>query len=64
VSSAGSSNGQAAQQVIVVEGGETYHREGCAMTSGTRARSTLTAAAAAEQGLRACPVCEPAATTA
>jgi hypothetical protein len=60
----GSPNGHGARAVVVVDGGETYHRDGCAMTGGSRELSTVTVEAATEQGLRACPVCEPATTTA
>jgi hypothetical protein len=57
-------NGHGSQHVVVVDGGETYHREGCALTGGSRAVSTVPVATATERGLRACPVCEPATTTA
>ena len=59
-----SPNGHGAREVVVVDGGETYHRDGCAMTGGSRELSTVTIEAATERGLRACPVCEPATTTA
>jgi len=47
-----------ASTFVAVEGGESFHRPGCAMAEGKDVRS-LDAGEAARQGLRACPLCEP-----
>lgn len=44
--------------VLVVPGGQRYHRAGCSLVAGKDA-STLTHAEAQERGLQACKVCEP-----
>jgi hypothetical protein len=45
--------------VVVVEGGETYHRATCAMVS-DRPTTVVAPVAASQRGLRPCPVCSPA----
>ncbi len=45
--------------VRVVEAGETFHRDGCTLVAG-KAAEDLDLTAAADRGLRPCPVCEPA----
>jgi hypothetical protein len=45
-------------ELVAVEGGETFHRVDCAMAAG-KAVDRVTVAAAAEQGLRPCPLCDP-----
>jgi hypothetical protein len=56
-----SSNGSGgpARRVLVVGGGETFHRPACEMVTGKDAEE-LTLAAARKRGLRPCPACEPA----
>lgn len=58
---AASDNGTAtpARKVVSVEGGELFHRSGCAMVQGKDAED-LTPAAARKRGLRPCPACAPA----
>ena len=58
ISSPTSSNGHA-HGVLVVEAGESFHRPGCALVAG-KSSTELDHAAASGQGLRPCPVCEPA----
>lgn len=62
---AAGTNGHHAAPValVAVEGGETYHREGCAMAHGKDVRS-VAAADVAALGLTPCPLCEPAPTAA
>ncbi len=50
-------------RVTVVEAGETYHTADCALVAG-KSTTTLEGATASAQGLRPCPVCEPAVTVA
>jgi len=47
-----------ARRVVAVEGGELFHRPGCAMVDGKDA-TELTPASAGKQGLRPCPACTP-----
>lgn len=49
--------------VTIVEAGETFHAPGCALVAG-KAATSLEATTASAQGLRPCPVCEPAVTLA
>lgn len=55
-------NGSAgpARRVLAVEGGELFHRSGCAMVEDKDAED-VTPAAARKRGLRPCPACTPAA---
>jgi hypothetical protein len=46
-------------RVLVVDGGETFHRASCAMVA-DRATTTVVHTVAAQRGLRPCPVCAPA----
>ena len=56
---ASSPNGsEEAVTVVAVEGGETFHRAGCAMAEGKTVEQ-LSASDASARGLRACPLCEP-----
>lgn len=48
-----------ARKVVAVEGGELFHRTGCAMVAGKDAEE-LTPATARKRGLRPCPACAPA----
>jgi hypothetical protein len=48
-----------ARRVVVVEGGELFHRAGCALVEG-KDTSEVTPTAARKQGLRPCPACAPA----
>jgi hypothetical protein len=58
-----SSNGHAvALELVAVEGGETFHRVDCAMAAGKDVVA-VTPDDAANQGLRPCPLCEPAEAT-
>jgi hypothetical protein len=52
-----------ARRVVVVEGGELFHRSTCAMVEG-KDGTDLTPAAARKRGLRPCPACTPAPATA
>ena len=66
--SASSSNGSGAdsgpaRKVVVVEGGELFHRPSCAMVQG-KDGSEVTPATARKRGLRPCPACTPAPVTA
>jgi hypothetical protein len=47
-----------ARRVVVVPGGNLFHRAECAMTEG-KAGSELTPSAAAKKGMRPCPACSP-----
>jgi len=49
----------AARRVVVVEGGEMFHRADCTMVEGKEAEST-SPAAARKRDLRPCPICQPA----
>ena len=57
----GSANGSSSRprRVVVVEGGELFHRAGCALVVGKDAEE-LTPGAARKRGLRPCPACAPA----
>jgi hypothetical protein len=57
---AASSNGSSPslRRVVIVEGGETFHRADCAMVAG-KASDQLTPTAARKRGLRPCPACAP-----
>ena len=56
-------NGQAPRasrgKVLAVAGGDSFHREGCALVEGKEAESR-TPAAASKRGLQPCAMCEPA----
>ena len=56
-----SANGSraAARRVFSVDGGETFHRAGCALVRDKEGEE-LTPTTARKRGLRPCPVCEPA----
>jgi hypothetical protein len=63
-----SSNGSSAshspaRRVVVVDGGESFHRAECALATGKQGEE-LTPAAARKRGLLPCRVCEPAPATA
>jgi hypothetical protein len=45
-------------KVLAVEGGESYHRDGCRLAAGKEVEE-LTSAQAKRRGLRPCPLCEP-----
>jgi hypothetical protein len=47
-----------ARRVVVVDGGELFHRLDCAMVTGKDA-DAMTPAAARKRGLRPCPACTP-----
>lgn len=47
-----------ARRVVVVAGGELFHRTTCPMVTGKEAQE-LTPAAATRRGLRPCPACTP-----
>lgn len=53
-----STNGGGPTQVVIVEGGEHFHRESCSMADG-KAVEHLTSEAAGARSLRACPLCDP-----
>ncbi len=48
----------ALRRVLVVDGGETFHRAGCALAV-DKDTEDLTPAAARKRGLRPCPACTP-----
>jgi hypothetical protein len=48
-----------ARRVVVVEGGELFHRAGCALVEG-KDITDVTPTAARKKGLRPCPACGPA----
>lgn len=58
---AGNGNGAVApaSRVLVVDGGEMFHRQGCTMVDGKETQE-LAPSTARRRGLRPCPVCEPA----
>jgi hypothetical protein len=60
-SSETSGNGAAApaRRVVVVDGGELFHRLDCALVAGKDA-DAMTPAAARKRGMRPCPACTPA----
>lgn len=43
---------------VLVEAGESFHREACALVAGKEA-TEVDLASASDRGLRPCPVCEP-----
>jgi hypothetical protein len=45
--------------VLAAPGGGTYHRPGCSLMDGRQDAQRITPAAAADRGLRPCPLCEP-----
>jgi hypothetical protein len=51
------------RKVVVVPGGQLFHRAECALTEG-KAASEVTPAAARKRGMRPCPTCAPAASVA
>ena len=59
--SANGSNGTStrARKVVVVEGGELFHRSSCEVVQG-KDGAEITPATARKRELRPCPVCEPA----
>lgn len=59
--SSAATNGSSRQtrRVVVVEGGEMFHLETCALVAGKDAEE-LTPATARKRGLRPCPACAPA----
>lgn len=50
--------GSAPTRVLVVDGGELFHRAGCTMVEG-RDTSQLAPSTARKKGLRPCPACSP-----
>lgn len=56
----GEANGSVtpARRVVIVAGGELFHRSGCSMVAGKDAQE-MTPAAARKRGLRPCPACSP-----
>lgn len=52
-----------ARRVVVVPGGQLFHRAECAMTEG-KSGTELTPAAARKRGMRPCPTCAPVASVA
>jgi hypothetical protein len=52
-----------ARKVVVVPGGQLFHRAECAMTEGKSA-TEVTPAAARKRGMRPCPTCAPVASLA
>jgi hypothetical protein len=52
-----------ARRVVIVPGGELFHRASCALTDGKDA-TELTPAAARKRGMRPCPACAPVASLA
>ena len=63
IEAANGTNGASAtgtlRRVLVVEGGEMFHRASCALVEG-KSTEDLTPTAARKRGLRACPACSPA----
>jgi hypothetical protein len=51
-------NGNGNGKVLAVEGGESFHRDGCRLATGKQVEE-LTSAQAKRRGLRPCPLCEP-----
>ena len=47
------------QTLVVVSGGNRYHRASCALVEGKAGVTFVDAAAIAAQGLQPCPVCNP-----
>lgn len=45
--------------LLVLEGGETYHRVGCRMLANKSGVSPVTPTAAGDEGLKACRLCKP-----
>ncbi len=55
----GSGTKAPARRVVVVEGGELFHRAGCALVA-DKDSTEVTPTAARKKGLRPCPACAPA----
>jgi hypothetical protein len=55
----GSGTKAPARRVVVVEGGELFHRAGCALVT-DKDSTEVTPTAARKKGLRPCPACAPA----
>lgn len=48
-----------ADSLLVLQGGETFHRMGCRMVANKSGVSPVTPSAAREEGLKACRLCQP-----
>lgn len=51
-------NGDGPTEVVIVEGGEHFHRASCSMADG-KVVEQITREAAGARSLRACPLCDP-----
>src|SRR3954469_16578039 len=55
-----SANGRtAAERLLTVAGGESFHRPGCPLVEGKSSSRSVTAETARRKGLRPCPMCQP-----
>jgi hypothetical protein len=58
----GSGNGHGAatkERLVVLPGGDRYHRRDCAMVEGKSGASSLAPSSIKRRGLEPCPLCEP-----
>jgi len=52
-------NGAGETKLLVLPGGESFHRPGCAVLADKPAGRSVTVETAQRKGLRACPLCQP-----
>jgi hypothetical protein len=52
-------NGAAATRLLVLPGGESFHRPDCPVVAGKPSPRAVSAETAQRKGLRACPLCQP-----
>jgi hypothetical protein len=58
-SATAAANGSGAPRLLVLPGGESFHRPGCAVLADKPAGRSVTVETAQRKGLRACPLCQP-----
>lgn len=56
---ASAANGAAQTRLLVLPGGESFHRPDCPVVAGKPSGRTVTVETAQRKGLRACPLCQP-----
>lgn len=52
-------NGQVTDKLVVVPGGESFHRADCPVLEGKGSKRSVTPETAQRRGLHACPLCQP-----
>jgi hypothetical protein len=55
----GALNGKATERLLVLPGGESFHRPDCPVVAGKPSQRTVSVETAQRKGLRACPLCQP-----